>query len=156
MINGFVTDEFSEEEITEEELNEIRKRLIYRHIAWLYRLKRQLRVVKSWEHDRAVNKRYRKYIAELFPSEDPETELKNFLADEEVQRILSMKNTCTQLLEEQSKDLKALKMHGLIDDFRHMELQKMITEFYTLQGKCERIKNFPLPRQYASISIYLV
>lgn len=71
MINGFVTDEFSEEEITEEELNEIRKRLIYRHIAWLYRLKRQLRVVKSWEHDRAVNKRYRKYIAELFPSEDP-------------------------------------------------------------------------------------
>lgn len=47
-------------------------------------------------------------------------------------------------------------MHGLIDDFRHMELQKMITEFYTLQGKCERIKNFPLPRQYASISIYLV
>lgn len=108
MINGFVTDEFSEEEITEEELNEIRKRLIYRHIAWLYRLKRQLRVVKSWEHDRAVNKRYRKYIAELFPSEDPETELKNFLADEEVQRMLSMKNTCTQLLEEQSKDLKAL------------------------------------------------
>lgn len=156
MVNGFVTEEFSEETISEEELNEIRKRLIYRHIAWLYRLKRQLRVRKSWEHDKAVNIKYREVIAEMFPTEDPETALKNFLSDEEVQRMLSMKNTCTQLLEEQSKELKELKMRGLIDDFRHMELQKMITEFYTLQGKCERIKNFPLPRQYASISIYLV
>jgi putative membrane protein len=37
-----------------------------------------------------------------------------------------------------------------------MELQKMLTEFYTLQGKCERIKNFPLPRHYASLSVYFV
>ncbi len=156
MINGFVTEEFSEEDVSEEELLEIRKRLVYRHIAWLYRLKRQLRVRKQWEHYKAVNNRYRKMVEEMFPSEDPESELKNFLADEEVQRMLAKKNTCTQLLEEQSKELRELKMRGLIDDFRHMELQKMISEFYTLQGKCERIKNFPLPRQYASISVYLV
>ncbi|MEL6133776.1 MAG: bestrophin family ion channel, partial [Bacteroidota bacterium] len=41
-------------------------------------------------------------------------------------------------------------------DFRHMEMQGLLTEFYTLQGKCERIKNFPLPRLYASLSIYFV
>ena len=29
-------------------------------------------------------------------------------------------------------------------------------EFYTLQGKCERIKNFPFPRQYASVNLFFV
>ena len=56
----------------------------------------------------------------------------------------------------QAEDLRDLKKRGLIDDFRHMEMQAMLTEFFTLQGKCERIKNFPLPRQYASLSIYFV
>jgi putative membrane protein len=37
-----------------------------------------------------------------------------------------------------------------------MEMQSQLTELYSLQGKCERIKNFPLPRQYTSLSIYFV
>ena len=156
MVSGFVTNEFAEKKVSEEELQKIKKRLIYRHIAWLYRLKRQLRVLKPWEHDARLNKRYREYIDGLFPNQDPETELKNFLADTEVQEILSKKNSCTQLIHKQTEDLKNLKEKGLIDDFRHMEMQSMMTEFYTLQGKCERIKNFPLPRQYASLSIYFV
>lgn len=156
MVKGFVTDEFVEGGVPDPEIDAIRKRLIYRHIAWLYRLKRQLRVLKLWEHDANLNRRYRKHIAELFPSEDPDVELGNFLADAEVQKILSSANGCTQLLHLQTEDLRDLKRRGLIDDFRHMEMQGMLTEFFTLQGKCERIKNFPLPRQYASLSIYFV
>ena len=156
MVNGFVTNEFATDKVSDEELYAIRKRLIYRHIAWTYRLKRQLRAIKSWEHDARFNRRYRSYIEELFPTEDPEAELKNFLADDEVKYILSKKNGCTQLIHKQTEDLRELKAMGLIDDFRHMEMQGMLTEFYTLQGKCERIKNFPLPRQYASLSIYFV
>lgn len=156
MVNGFVTDEFAVEPVPEEEILAIRKRLIYRHIAWLYRLKRQLRTLKQWEHTLDYNNNYRKYLDELFPSDDPERELQQFLDDEEVQYILNTQNPCTQLIEKQSKELRELKLRGLIDDFRHMELQKMLNEFYTEQGKCERIKNFPLPRQYASLSIYLV
>lgn len=156
LVKGFVTDEFVVGEVSEQEINEIRKRLIYRHIAWLYRLKRQLRVLKPWEHDANLNKRYRKMIGELFPSEDPDVELQNFLADAEVKKILNAANGCTQLLHLQTEDLRDLKRRGLIDDFRHMEMQAMLTEFFTLQGKCERIKNFPLPRQYASLSIYFV
>ena len=156
MVNGFVTNEFASEKVSEEELLQIRRKLIYRHIAWLYRLKRQLRALKPWEHDARINKRYRKYIDELFPNQDPETELKNFLADDEVQEILNKKNVCTQLVHRQTEDLRELRKKGLIDDFRHVELQNLLTEFYTLQGKCERIKNFPLPRQYASLSIYFV
>ncbi len=156
MVSGFITNEFTETNFTETELAEHKRRLIYRHIAWTYRLKRQLRVLKPWEHDANLNRRYRKYIEELFPTDDPETELKLFLADEEVQNILNKKNACTQLIHQQTQDLKELKALKLIDDFRHMELQGLLTEFYTLQGKCERIKNFPLPRQYASLSIYFV
>ncbi|MEM9731763.1 MAG: bestrophin family ion channel, partial [Myxococcota bacterium] len=31
-----------------------------------------------------------------------------------------------------------------------------ITEFYTLQGKAERIKKFPLPRQWVSANAYCI
>ena len=155
-VKGFVTDEFAMEGVSQAEIDQIRKRLIYRHIAWLYRLKRQLRVLKPWEHDLPLNRRYRKHIEELFPNEDPDVELRNWMAEEEVQKILNAANGCTQLLHLQTEDLRELKRRGLIDDFRHMEMQAMLTEFFTLQGKCERIKNFPLPRQYASSSIYFV
>lgn len=37
-----------------------------------------------------------------------------------------------------------------------MELARLLSEFYTLQGKCERIKNFPLPRQYATANHWFV
>lgn len=156
MVTGFITNNLTQEKVSEEELKATHKRIIYRHIAWLYRLKRQLRALKPWEHDKKVNQHYRKYIAELFPSEEPEKELQNFLDDEEVKKILSANNGCTQLIHQQSEELKILRAKGLIDDFRHMEMQGLITEFYTLQGKCERIKNFPLPRLYASLSIYFV
>jgi putative membrane protein len=45
---------------------------------------------------------------------------------------------------------------GLIEDFRHMELMHTLEEFYNLQGKCERIKNTPLPRQYSYFSAIFV
>lgn len=156
MVTGFITNDFATEKVSDEELKEIHRRMIYRHIAWLYRLKRQLRNLKPWEHDKQFNKNFRQRIATLFPDENPEKELQNFLNDKEVQRILSVRNGCTHLIHKQSEELKELKSRGLIDNFRHMEMQSLLTEFYTLQGKCERIKNFPLPRVYASLSIYFV
>ncbi len=156
MITGFVTDEYVKEKISPEEIKSIHKRLVYRQIAWLYRLKRQLRILKEWEHDRKFNRNFRKYVELQFPTETPEKELRQLLSQDEVSKILSVKNGCTHLIHLQSEDLKKLKRIGLIDDFRHMELQSLITELYTLQGKCERIKNYPLPRQYASLSVYFL
>jgi len=49
-----------------------------------------------------------------------------------------------------------LRKDNLIDDFRHMELQKVLNDFYIFQGQCERIKKFPLPRQYGSMSFVFV
>ena len=65
-------------------------------------------------------------------------------------------NKASQLLSIQSSYLKALREKNLIEDFRHMELANMIKQFYTLQGKSERIKNFPFPRQYASVNLFFV
>ena len=36
-----------------------------------------------------------------------------------------------------------------------MELHKLIATFYDDQGRSERIKNFPFPRQYASTALWL-
>jgi len=37
-----------------------------------------------------------------------------------------------------------------------MEMVNILKSFYTLQGKNERIKKFPLPRQYAIMSQYFI
>ncbi|MEL6842242.1 MAG: bestrophin family ion channel [Bacteroidota bacterium] len=60
------------------------------------------------------------------------------------------------MYDKQAQHLKELHHQGLIDDFRHMELQKILYDFYVHQGKCERIKKFPLPRQYGSASFIFV
>ena len=49
-----------------------------------------------------------------------------------------------------------MMQQGLIEDFRHMEMKNMLVEFYSLQGKSERIKNFPYPRQFATLNFYFV
>ncbi|MEZ4980386.1 MAG: bestrophin family ion channel [Saprospiraceae bacterium] len=54
------------------------------------------------------------------------------------------------------RDLRELREKGLIEDFRHMEMMNVLYHFYEHQGKCERIKKFPLPRQYANMSFYFV
>ena len=92
----------------------------------------------------------------LYEDEVTQTELKHYLPKEEIDRLISYQNTATQIIDQQSQDLKDLRSLNLIDDFRHMELQNVLNEFYTLQGKCERIKKFPLPRQYGNMSFIFV
>ena len=40
----------------------------------------------------------------------------------------------------------------LVEEFRLIAMMDLLTEMYALQGKCERIKNTPFPRQYAYFS----
>jgi putative membrane protein len=74
----------------------------------------------------------------------------------EYERLINAKNTATQIIDQQSQELKELRKADLIDDFRHMEMQGILNELYALQGKCERIKKFPLPRQYGGMSVIFV
>ena len=40
-------------------------------------------------------------------------------------------------------------------EFSFLELENVLEQLFTHQGKSERIKNFPYPRQYASLAFYL-
>ena len=82
-----------------------------------------------------------------------EEELTPYLSPAELAYVLGKSNKATQLLSLQSKQLRRLRARGLIDDFRHVEMENTLVELYTLQGKSERIKNFPYPRQYATLNV---
>ena len=52
----------------------------------------------------------------------------------------------------QSKTIKELFAKKEIDSYQFVEMQRMVKDFYDQQGKSERIKNFPYPRQFATIN----
>lgn len=138
-----------------EHSEDIKKELIYRHIAWLTALKHQLRLSREWEH--TENRLISKYIPNICDAytDRLNEELSAYLSQEEISALKGKANTATQLLANQSKRLQELKDLGYFEDFRHMEFHHHITSFYEDQGKAERIKNFPFPRQYASTALWL-
>ena len=163
MVDSFVTNLFAEKKMSADEIYQIKKRLIYRHIGWLYAHRSQLLIPAPWEHvsqEGHVGRRAKYYQDNfgigLHGDEVTRTELKLFLPEDEHDRLINYKNTATQIINEQGRDLKKLRDNDVIEDFRHMELANLLKSFYTLQGKNERIKKFPLPRQYANMSFYFV
>ncbi|MCB0668580.1 MAG: hypothetical protein KDC80_22300 [Saprospiraceae bacterium] len=163
MIDGFISNQFAEHKISVQHIHEIKQRLIYRHIAWLYAHRSQLLVPTPWEHasqgghiGRTANYYQEKFGIGLINDEVTQTELENFLPEGEYSRLIDHVNTATQIINEQSRDLQQLREQGIIEDFRHMELVNLLKSFYTLQGKNERIKKFPFPRQYANMSRYFI
>lgn len=163
MVNAYISNLFREEKLEDAELQEIKKRLTYRHIAWLYAHRSQLLVATPWEHisqkghiGKTADYYQKKYGIGLFADEKSRTELIQFLSDEEYKKLITYANTATQIINTQSQDLAMLREEKIIDDFRHMELENILRSFFELQGKNERIKKFPLPRQYANISRYFI
>jgi len=162
MVLNFTGDQFGTD-LSPGELREQQNRLIRRHIAWLYALRSQLLVSTPWEHSQQRGmvgiyaRRYQKrFGVGLVDDEVTRVELQSLLAPEEHNELVAAQNTATQIIHRQGQDLKELFGAKAIDEFRHMELQKMLNDFYIQQGKCERIKKFPLPRQYANMSFIFV
>lgn len=162
-VKAFVSNQFADAPVAEEELYQIKKKLIYRHIGWLYALRSQLLIIAPWEHANQrgligiTGRRYRRQFGVgLVDDEVTQTELHHFLPKAEYDRLIHFKNTATQIIDQQSQDLAEIREQGLIEDFRHMELQTLLKDFYDHQGRCERIKKFPLPRQYGSMSFTFV
>lgn len=163
MVDGFITNQFAKDKYSANELQHAKKMLIYRHIAWLYALRSQLLVPTPWEHISQgghigkTAKRYQdRFGVGLVADEVTELELRSFLPPEEYDRLINHVNTATQIINEQSRNLIELREKDMIEDFRHMEMMQLLSLLYEHQGKCERIKKFPLPRQYANMSRYFV
>lgn len=155
MARDFVNNETAAREREQEELTSIRKKIVHRHVAWLHALTYHLRQKKSWEHNDQRDNYYREQYGLPYKEEQYQA-LQDYLSPEEYDYMMSKGNRPSHLLSLQSKDLMHLRREGVIEHFRHLEMQGLITEFYTLQGKSERIKNFPFPRQYATVNFFFV
>lgn len=151
-IQDMVTNEYSENPKTEEALKKQVKTLTYRHIAWMTALRYAMRQDKSWE----TNKNHRTNTEWGITSPEAklslEDALKGYLSEEDMNYVLSKANKQTALLYLQSHHLRKLKEEGSVWEFSFLQLESVLEELFTLQGKSERIKNFPYPRQYATLN----
>lgn len=154
VVNDYITNDFAEDKATDAEIKQIKKELIYRHIGWLTSLRYAMRAPKPWEHflKHKTNRMWSKMVGVREFKYTLEEELKPYVSEKEFKYILSKTNKATHTISLQSKQLKELRKRGLIEDFRHMEMENMLVEFFNLQGKSERIKNFPYPRQFATLN----
>lgn len=152
----FVTNLFAAEPMSDKELAATRTRLVHRHIAWLIALRHQLRAVRGWEHRDKASDKVRDLLNTRFDPKLMQEEMASVLEKSELDYVTSKVNPAAHIISLQSKELKELRAGGYIDDFRHMELQNILKYFYDHQGKSERIKNFPFPRQYATVNLFFV
>jgi len=140
--------------LTADDAQQARTRLIHRHIAWLTALRFQLRQPRPWESmSQPHNVEYRKglfTVDEL--SSDLGTELAKLLSVDEQTRVMSLSNRATQVLALQSEHIAQLFALRAFEPNANVALVQALSTLYEQQGKCERIKNFPYPRQFATIN----
>jgi putative membrane protein len=92
----------------------------------------------------------------LYDIEAHDKTLSKLLDNKEFEDLHKVSNMATHLLGKQAKTLKNLNNADRLNNFRHMNMQQLLYSFYDHQGMCERIKNYPFPRQYASMSFMFV
>jgi putative membrane protein len=115
--------------------DEIRKELIYRHIAWVTALRYQLRLSKEWEHTGfRLNKLFNATMCDAYIHE-LDAELMKFISREELATYSKSTNVATQIMRKQSERLQELRNQDHFEDFRHMEFHHLVSEFYNGQGK---------------------
>lgn len=130
----------------------LRRALIYRQIAWANALRLQLRRVSRFYENPAWSTKRRLDAHVDIMRNDWEAELSPFLERTEFNQISAMANSATHLLSRQARSLAELLKGGRLDLFHQIALMERVTESYEHQGKCERIKSTPFPRQYAEYS----
>lgn len=127
--------------------------IVSRHLAWLTVLRYELRSKRAWEN---IDKSYNREYANFYTIPEREialsTVLQKYMSDEELEKVISASNPLIQLMSFQSTALVSLSDTGALDNARFFELHKYLREFSTLQARSEKIKNFPYPRQYATVN----
>ncbi len=155
---AYITNEHARIKPTDEQLRDYRKAVIYRHIAWLTSLRYAMREKRPWEGflSHKTNREWANkiQIPEFIYSLDEE--LRSLLSESDYKYVVSKSNKSTALLSLQSNFLSELKGKGIIWEFSYLELEGLLKELFDLQGKSERIKNFPYPRQYATLNNFFI
>lgn len=158
MVQDMITNEYALEKASDGELESIKKTLIYRHLAWVTALRYAMRKEKSWEVFKKEKTNKEWYEKANIPERDValEEELKKYLAPDELEIVLKKVNVAAAIQKIQSNHLRKLKEKGILWEFSFLELENSLKAHMELQGKSERIKNFPYPRQYATLNNYFV
>lgn len=153
MVRDMISNEYASEHMSASEMQEERRILVYRQIAWLSALRYAMRTSKPWEV--AAQHKSNKGWLEMFNLPELniplEEELGRLLSQEDLTYVMSKTNKANAAMTLQSKHIKKLKEAGMIWEFSFLEMENVLKEFFSLQGKSERIKNFPYPRQYATL-----
>jgi len=110
--------------LTDGDLDTARKRLVYRHIAFVW----------------ACNKHIRKN-----PWEET---IQPFISGEEFEKLKQAQHIPLTLLKYQVQDIKALYEQKYFEDYRHLSFDEIMENFNDALGKSERIKNTVFPMQY--------
>jgi putative membrane protein len=118
-----VTTFLSDPSVVGHELTELQKKMVCRHIAFLYALKANLRG--------AIDETYSQYLSK-----------------EDIAEISVHINVPNAILTLQSRDLQRLSIEGKIDGFRFMEMNQLLVKFSDEMGMSERIKNTIFPTTY--------
>ncbi|WP_336517052.1 bestrophin family protein [Pollutibacter soli] len=147
----------------EEELKNIKRKLIFRHIGWVYTLRSQLLVPTPWEHvslkwiwgSFSRGRRDRFGAGAFVDQVDPDWP-KKYLPDADLYPAKPFVNLATQIIDKQSQQLAFHCKEGQLELLRQLEMQKVLNDFYEQQGMAERLKRFPLPRQYGGFSFIFV
>ncbi len=109
---------------TPQQVEDYKKELIYRQIAFAHALRLHLRRQNSWE------------------------ELKHLLSENEYETLLKKANKPNFLLQNQGIRVKEGMREEILGAFDNISLEPTLAGFNNFQGACERIKNTPLLRQY--------
>jgi len=135
-----------------EEARELRRVLIYRQIAWINALRLQLRKSSRFfdKPARGTKRRLERHAEHM--RNDWDKEIAPFLSPEEMTELSARLNTATHIVTRQGTHLADELTSQKLDLFHQIAMMDLLEELYTLQGKCERIKNTPFPRQYAEYS----
>ena len=152
LVQDMLTNEHTESPLSEAELRHEIKTLTYRHIAWMTALRHAMRQIQPWEtatsHKTNLEWDYRP------PERDStlEVDLKPYIDEPDFEYVMSKNNKQTALIYLQSHHLRKLKERGVVWEFSFLKLEAVLQELVSLQGKSERIKNFPYPRHFATLN----
>lgn len=142
---------------TEAEFKPYVPRLINQHVAWLTTLRYQLRKEKPWDNLSEGGNRDFAHYYRIFEREMTlEAALQPYLSPEEILTLMSRHNPPTYCLQLQMELLKALMEKGLIHSKAFYHVVSTLNKLNIVQINCLRVKNSPYPRNFYSITKYLL
>ncbi|MCC5939811.1 MAG: hypothetical protein JJU34_21190 [Lunatimonas sp.] len=124
-------------------VRELQKTMVYRHLAFVNTLRVFLRKKLSYNETP---------VTELVEEANTYKDARPFLFPNEYKEVISKDNPPNFLLQRQGEDLAYAFRKGWLSDYRMLKMEETLVDFNDIQGKSERIKNTPMPRQYTFFS----